>query len=85
MLFFIIFIVISITFYFVGIPILNKINEDKNVAIIEEFRKNGCTRYSDGCNSCSVYTNGSVLCTIMSCSKFSKAECYEYNKPMKPW
>lgn len=82
---FVVFILVSIIFYFVGIPIISRINEVRNVKIIETFRKNGCTWYSDGCNGCHVDTNGSAGCTLVGCYETRKAECYEYNKPIKPW
>ncbi len=74
----------SIIFYFVGIPILNKINENKNKTLIEEFLKNGCTYYSDGCNGCRVDTNGNRFCTLRGCNEIEKAKCYEYNLPSRP-
>ena len=52
--------------------------ENNSEAIIEEFLLNGCIKYNDGCNTCSVSAAMS-LCTKMACMQYTQPECYKYN------
>ncbi len=38
-----------------------------------------CVRWYDGCNSCSVQADGSLLCTLMACSRLSEPSCLEFS------
>lgn len=47
--------------------------------LIQEFVKEGCVRYFDGCNTC--FNDGSQWsCTEMACSTSSEPKCLEYQK-----